>query len=422
MTFWQSLNKNVSGNLDQPATGDNNAEFVQVVATPRNVDFWFAGVVGALSTVSVGARAVAGYGASMCQVPPLFVCEPPGGFTAADVGKGMWMKGRNAGNGTAWFGGNFGLLQLPNQSPSAPALIGAMGMVDPELQCYGPETETLPGQHTPIRDGLNVRFDIYDGIARNDPQFQPSRNTVKGLLPGTAGGGSPNKCKLEQSAGPTQGWHVPDDANRWIGPGVTAATAMGLPRDTCAYLAADGGTETCRPVNGGRLGDSVWDIVNYMAIQHSGNALGVAPFFLDIDQYVGADPLRPIGNNDGRTSRWEVYRWELDDPANQAEAADEVEDPNCYTGGFPGSPPAIPLFDRRLLCIAVADCSTLGNGGTQPLTPVDWLTFFLVEPVGMLVGSEAADNKSIYAEFVGDHPDCNGPDSEIAKRVVRLFE
>ena len=54
--------------------------------------------------------------------------------------------------------------------------------------------------------------------------------------------------------------------------------------------------------------------------------------------------------------------------------------------------------------------------GTTTVKPSSWVRVFILEPVGIW-----GDNKSIYAEFISS-TDCNGPDTDIARNVVQLFE
>ena len=411
VNFLIDLVKDAGGNYLNPATGDADANYVEVIATPRSVTNWFAGVIGALTSTPVNARAVSGLGSAYCQVPPMFVCQPGGNpFTAADIGKGVWMKGKDPGaGGGAWTDGNFGLLALPGQNLSAAAIRDAMGNVNPAAACFGvgETNETKPGETTSIQTGMNIRFDMYgnpmNGAGFQDnPQYQPSVNNVKGLLRPTAA----NKCGPTPN---TQGWHHPDIAggNKYDGPGdpdVPVADAMGFPRDTCAYTVAEGGTATCRPgATGGRFGDGQWDFDNYMTVNHA--SVGMAEAAWDA----------AFGDGNGEARRWEVYEWE--NAGNLSEnVANEETGPLCYTAGAVPDAVVIPANDRRLLCIASVDCTGLG-GGTQPIVADQWIAMFLTEPIGHYDG----DNKSVYMEIVG-YDACVGPDVLTAHDVVQLYE
>ena len=404
VNFLADLAKDAGGNYLNPATGDDDANYVEVISTPRTVTNWFSGVVGALSSTPVNARAVAGLGSAYCQVPPMFVCLPGGlPFTNADIGKGVWSKGKDSG-GSSWIDGNFGLLSLPGSVLSAAAIRDAFGNVNPTAVCYGVGTtpDTKPGETTSIQKGINIRFDMYGNpMAGNgfqdNPQYQPSANNVKGLLrPGGA------QCGFTTN---TQGWHHP--ANKYDGPGdadVPVAEAMGFPRDDCAYTIAEGGTGTCRPTGSeGKFGDGDWDFDNYMAINHG--SVGMTEAAWDT----------AFGDADGNARRWQVYEWEK--LGNLSEnVANEETGALCYTGGPVPDPVVIPADDRRLLCIAAVDCTGLG-GGAQPVDIDQWVGMFLTEPVGHYDG----DNKSIYMEIVG-YDVCSGPDAVAAHGVVQLCE
>ena len=408
LTFWQTLGKDVSGNLNDPATSDANAEFVQVVATPRNVDLWFAGIVSAVSTVPVSARAVAGYGAALCQVPPMFVCQDGGvPFDATDVGKGIWMKGKNAGDGTAWSGGNFGLLALPGHTLSAAEVRDAMARVNPDAVCFGTGTqETKPGQTTDISVGMNVRFDIWENPLNGagdkaNAQYQPAADTVKGLVVGSS------QCGFHPTN--SQRWHHP--ADKFIGPtdpgvldgygaGTPVADRMGFPRDTCAYDDGLGGGPCNVTAGGSRFGDGVWDWRAYFEVNHAGYAGGDPNLDPDIDL-----------DADGNATRWEVYLWEIDGHMPSEPSSDGE---HCFTAGLPNA--LVPPNDRRLLCVAAIDCTGLG-GGTQPVTVDQWLAVFLTEPIGIYDG----DNNSVYVEIVSD-TFCTGSAASVARHVVQLYE
>ncbi len=339
----------------------------------------------------------------------MFMCwpDPP-----PNIGDGIWMKGKGPGNSSSWFDGNFGLLRPPGVSMGASAVRVAMGSVTPPNQCFGAgnSVETKTGETTAIKAGMNVRFDIYkspfNGAGVQDYwNYQPAPNTVKGLMPPTGG-----KCDISN-----QGWRVPavpfTPAQALSDP--TAIEAMSYPHDDCAYSVADGGAGTCMPgAIGGRFGDGNWDIVTYMTLNHPSYwSQTVAAYVADMDGLDFAD---------GNVSRFEVYLWELVNELSQ-NVGNEEPSPICFNDpGEPAAPPYTnpawqPEQDRRTICVAAIDCSGLG-GGTQTVNPVLWVRLFILEPVGIM-----GDNKSIYAEFV-DPAGCVGPDTNIARNVVQLYE
>ncbi len=325
------------------------------------------------------------------------------------------MKGKANGSSSDWFDGNFGLLAVPGQSQSGAAVREAMASVTPPNQCYGAglSVQTKPGETTSIAAGMNVRFDIYkspfNGAGVQDNwNYQPAPNTVKGLMPPTG-----SKCDISPN-----GWRVPavpfTPAQAASDP--TAIEAMSYPYDDCAYSAGEGGSGACMPPgddSGGRFGDGNWDILTYMAVNHP------PPSFAPQDMLGYVNAMDGLDFMDGNVSRFEVYLWELVNELSQN--VDEEPNPVCFND--PGEPPAPPYTnpaqqpeqDRRTICVAAIDCTGLG-GGTQTVDPALWVRLFILEPVGV-----GGDNKSIYAEFV-DPAGCNGPDSNIARNVVQLYE
>ena len=407
--FLVNLDKDVNGIFLNPTTVDADADFIEVCVTPRSVDLWFAGIVGAVTQASADACAVAGMGAAYCQVPPMFMCWPN---PPPNVGDGIWMKGKGPGNSSSWFDGNYGLLRLPGANPPSSLIREAMAKVTPPNQCFsaGGNAETKTGETTSISAGMNVRFDIYkspmNGAGVQDNwNYQPAQNTVKGLLPPTGG-----KCDISNN-----GWRVPavpfTPAQAASDP--TAIEAMSYPYDDCAYTVADGGTGTCMPgAIGGRIGDGNWDIVTYMTINH--------PSFWPQNMLGYGAAMDGLDFMDGNVSRFEVYLWELANELSQN--VNEEPTPTCFNDpGYPLAPPYTtnpawqPEQDRRTICVAAIDCTGLG-GGTQTINPTTWVRLFILEPVGI-----GGDNKSIYAELI-DPAGCIGPDTNIARNVVQLYE
>jgi hypothetical protein len=323
-----------------------------------------------------------------------------------------------AGNGTAWKPGNFGLLALSNKSLSVNDIRDAMGRYPPLELCFGETVETKPGQATAVAQGLNMRFDIYDGVAKGletETAYRPSRNPVKGLIRGSQcmWGGQGWKHPDNRYAGhlnPTPGWAfdgTPGDA--------TVADAMGFPRDKCAYPAPDGPDNCGVPLtSGARFGDGDWDIETYMMINHD----------IEFDLSVSTtNPLIPGPldfldfNGDGRVTRHDVYMWELSIyPDNLPAAVDilgTLEDPmdpmQCFSESQPE--PADP--DRRELIVAVLNCNYHKVKGNTPDVPVlMWIKLFMTEPMGTF-----ESNNDLYAEVV-ERADTD----VIGRNIVQLYE
>lgn len=439
--FLQSLNPRIY--IDElAADADELAEFIEVTAAPRRVDFIFAAVVGAVTSASPGAMAVAGLGQAICLVPPIMICnpdEPEDNVLAinsfadpnypfdveAKVGAGIKLKA--AGKSAPWKPGNFGILSLSDNNLSVNDIRDAMGRFPPLELCFGETVGTKPGQSTALRQGLNMRFDMYDGVARgleDDPRYRPSRNPVKGLVKG----------KGSQCMWGGQGWgypenrykgHIPivpfngvtdrqESASAYDGPlDEDYATAMGFPRDKCAYPAPDGPDNCDTLTSGARFGDGDWDIETYMKINHgeefdlsvsTANPLIPGPLdFLDFD-------------GDGRVTRHDVYMWELSDypdnlPAGLWSNTEELsmESMQC----FYDSPPAEANPDRRELVVAVLNCNYFDvKGATSDVPVLLWVKLFMTEPMGVF-----ESNNDLYAEIVE-----RANTDIIGRNIVQLYE
>lgn len=449
--FLQSLNPRIY--IDESAAdADQLAEFIEVTVAPRRVDFIFAAVVGAVTSASPGAMAVAGLGQAICLVPPIMICNPdepedntdPNWPFEVDTYTGAGILLKAAGKGSPWKPGNFGLLGLSGKNLSTNDVRDAMGRYPPLELCFGETVETKPGQATAVRQGLNMRFDIYDGVSRGletEDAYRPSRNPVKGLIRGA-------RCMWGG-----QGWKHPP--NRYTGlipilpippGGVTDrqesasaydgkidgefdeeyADAMGFPRDKCAYPAPDGPDNCGEPLtSGARFGDGDWDIETYMKINHLWDldllvSTQYDPAFPTLDQL---DPLYELDfNNDGRVTRHDVYLWELSNfpdnmPALGPEAglpsSDTQEDPmdpmQCFSESLPE--PTDP--DRRELVVAVLNCNYFGVRGNTPDVPVlMWIKLFMTEPMGTF-----ENNNDLYAEIVE-----RANTDIIGRNIVQLYE
>ncbi len=321
-----------------------------------------------------------------------------------------------AGNGTAWKPGNFGLLALSNKSLSVNDIRDAMGRYPPLELCFGETVGTKPGQSTAVGQGLNMRFDIYSGVAKgleSEKAYRPSRNPAKGLVKGT------------QCMWGGQGWKHPD--NRYAGhlnptpglafdgtPGdITLTEAMGFPRDKCAYPAPDGPDNCGTLTSGARFGDGDWDIETYMKINHD----------IEFDLSVSTtDPAIPGPldfldfDGDRRVTRHDVYMWELSDYPNNLPAglsANTEELPMDPMQCFTQSPPEKAVPDRRELIVAVLNCNYHDVKGATPDVPVlMWVKLFMTEPMGTF-----ESNNDLYAEIV------ERADTDIIGRnIVQLYE
>ena len=104
---------------DVEATNDANAHYIQVVVEQKTVNNLFIEVVGGSAASTAQESSVAGYGAAICQIPPLMLCNPnedadPSVNNLA-AGTGVLLKA-NESNVNSWAPGDFGLLQIPGST------------------------------------------------------------------------------------------------------------------------------------------------------------------------------------------------------------------------------------------------------------------------------------------------------------------
>ena len=416
VTFYSSLGDPDATPPEPPVVtnDDVDATYIEVMTDTRTVGYYLAAAVGAVSSASPVGQATAFSGSAFCQTPPLFTCAPDDGdtpptalpLTAADVGKGVWMKGKETGGGGGGgdlFPGNFGLLCLNQEDGTTVCqnqpVMDAISRVNPLEACFAADStvETKTGEVTgPVQTALNMRLGVYpngnyqepDGEPDVESNFQYGRAVVaiKGIT--NDGGG----CNLNH-------WDAPATANMFPGPLdplhdyttepiaksyaqiLTDITTMTYPRDSCAYDFAPEGDSSCKPSasDGGRFGDGVWDYQTYL-IKNHGMTLPIDLTTFDSNRHstsLGEEP-----------TRYEVYLYENSLGVDEPSPSPETPYPSC------GVEVAAP--DRRLIPVIVADC-TEATGGKTDITPLQLITLFLTEAVGF--GPEL-DNKNIYGEVV----------------------
>ena len=349
-------------------TDPGAARMVEVSVEPEAITTIFPpSVASGLITASLSAKAIGGRVKRMCGAAPMFICNPfeGSGQSLEAALKDRAVRGRlvafkSKGTNATYFPGNFGYLEPPGGKGAA-ELRDMFGEVSPEA-CYDAAGVVLrTGAVNSAGQGLNVRFDIYEGSfksSKNDPRFAPAVNVTKGW--------TGSNCNQAPST-----------------------SALGLPRDACFA------TGNC-PHMGGRMGDGSWNVVDYMRVNHGSPASAeIAGVRYTFNYSAGTvSPSRP-------PTRYEVYRWEIDNakiPGSTGYAASRTPErgtPQCYSGGTPTDSP-----DRRLLPVAIIDCQALNaaydlNGGSTPPLPVrGFVKVFLTEPMG---GSE----DTIWGEIVG---------------------
>jgi len=383
---------------------DADAKVVQVTINARQAFFALTPIVGALTSGTVAANAVAGLDGSICKLPPIMVCGPPGATfpTTSDIGKGLYLKQASS----SWFPGNFGYVDFGNGGNTVKELMGTNKASDACVA--GSDLTSEPGVIASATDYLNTRFDIYTNPLRpadcaTNGDYCPSRNTRKDLViketytydavrqatqPTTA----PVRpaCGDEEPSGSSKAetdWTPIDPA------ALPVNSVIGFPRDTC-HLSG-----TCA---GGLIGDKIWNIAGYQA----------------------SHPNVPIG----LTSRYQIYKWERDNPGSgltnelvntgdsvswscngpcngtngnsqwTAKWTNYCSYPNPLKGTYHAT-----AKDRRIITVAVVDCT--GASGKSTLDVTAWMDIFLTEPSWDRT-SPVTSRQDIYGEIadVGTTP------------------
>jgi len=383
LTFHTELPGSDTTVLGANATTDGRqAAFVQVVAAPQTVTMSFLRVTNSLLGNPVGndpqisASAVAGFTQLACDITPLMFCLPPNYETTLNIGDMILL--RSGGNGAAWGPGNFGFIDLDNFQDTngvcadeggnrLRCLLAAQDSITQCISTRGIDTE--PGQKVGITNSaFNVRFDIYRSSLnseRNNPDFAPAPNVIKGLE--AKNGGACIKGSEE----------------------LTTDT-MALPRDTC-FPGSCGGNN--------RFGDGVWARQSYLDMNHD-----LADGTADGAGSDGHLPALTGVNTQYAGTRYGMYLREIaygDSSPYPNPNSDNILDPALSESGRPmcssqmSSNPA-----RRVIIAAGVDCTANPVQGSTDNVPVDkYVEVFLTEPVGE--DGTSPPGFDIYGEVVG---------------------
>ena len=363
-------------------TDGADAKVVQVVVNGRQLFFALTPVVAAFNSGTVGADAVAGVETATCNVPPLMFCIPSGDPVfpgTTDIGKGISMHVR-ANQNDAWAPGNFGFLNIdyPNIDPNHQNHL--TGMNSEFLGCAGDAIESRTGSRTPEMRALNTRFDIYENGGQTNcdasGNFCPSQNTTKNWVVAQTFNNSLTTTGPACDASPNN--------PTWVNVSTTPAPNTGFPQDTTT-------------TNG--YGNGTWSGDTYMSANHSGSTL---------------DDVTDLDGN-GSISRYEVYKWELEDASARLVKPTKVAatvTSTRVTGGttryggvmycaYPQSISQTPVVpgdnqkDRRIITVAAVDCTDLN--GHEEVAIRSWVDLFLVQPA-----DSTGSDKSFYAEVIGE--------------------
>ncbi|WP_119300649.1 pilus assembly protein TadG-related protein [Dongia deserti] len=341
------------------------ARFVLVKLTDansRSIDTLFAPAIGGGTTAPANAVAIAGFTSAVCKFTPLFICNPYPDEQALLDKLDDWNDPDNADrrrliNLKKWSGngqlspGNFGFLDTPGQNGAA-ALRDALA-VDEPLACFSQDGVDLhQGNVASVRQGINTRFDLYDGnfnSKKNNEAYRPAVNVVKGYT--LQNGGA---CTNNNQLDPTNARPLPLDEN-WTQLAGTAGSRWGL-------------------------GD--WDCASYWAWNHGP------------DHTAAGDPAAPSGCSTAANttmSRYDMYRSEVDNSripnTSNLSPKGENGNPQCYKNGNQNNTLSDPSrnpddIDRRIIYAAVLDCSALPNGNSQTEMPaLAFVKMFVTRPM-----------------------------------------
>ncbi|MFY0666073.1 MAG: Tad domain-containing protein [Natronospirillum sp.] len=356
-------------------TDDAAAEFLYVSVQSRNLDSFFFNPADMLpQSVPIGAVAVAQYVAAVCNIAPLYMCNPfetePGHTSDTLVQRynegalhGRLARLHPKGNNTHE-PGNFGFLQVEGANGNTSASANAIRQIFAGRRnptCYrAGEVTTKPGAAVSIAQGINTRFDIYDGPF-NNWQNDPTRNNYQfTIAPGESvrkgysyNGNNSCNASLDDTGGNFVGF--PDNDTMIIPGGST-----GIP--------------------GAALGtNDEWAWEAYVNATYS--AANAASIIANIvPSFPGRDP-----------SRYDIYRYEIDDPLGLGLADDDGnglgEEGNPICGASQNPFPIVPTTDPdpRLSYAAIIDCNSpaaqVQGGGVNDYIVNAYAQIFLTRPM-----------------------------------------
>jgi Flp pilus assembly protein TadG len=367
-------------NDDLPITSDNLtddptlAAYVLVTVSPVKLQTIFpVSLTAGRFNISLGAHAVAGYDQVVCNVTPLYVCNPfeTAGMTYYQATQALVQANsdprsqrrliRLAGSqrGNVAFGvGSIGYVAAatgffpasacgPNSAYGIPQALAASRL----RACYRlSAANLLSGEDRLALDGLNTRFDIYANGFYNCRVYAPDQNVRKGFV----ATGNVNWCNAAPAA---PKWPMP------------SPDATPLPVDT-DMIRADGTLDTDRP-----LGNGIWNCAAYWA-----NAHFVGP---------GKNAPPPGCTAAASTSRFQVYNYEMN-----------FLDDRSLGGEFGGPRCAAPgEANRRIITAAIINCGSTPvpmRNEAQDVPVAAFGRFFLVLP-----SNPKSATGYPYAEFLG---------------------
>lgn len=400
------------------ATTDADARVVLVRVDPRTAFYAMTPVVGAFSSGAIAAEAVASLGSAMCRVPPLMMCNPaePDGnvdpnfdFNPPEgAGLRLVIDRPDA-------PGNFGFLRIDDAGAREVAI--QIGYDNPPTGCIGTTgVDTQPGDMQAVRAALNTRFDISENGSMTCPGggvCSSSVNARKDLVRADAdacnlsGSGwrevsdplEPYRARNTNPLSSSNPMIVDDPATTTVDETKVYPDAIGYPRDLCHATSVTG---QCAAVTGNNIvGDGVWDIDAYFAVNYSWSRTF---WMTQVTDENGVQLAATAADVPG-VSRYDIYKWEIRNPPSNnprpigATGLNSYSSPVCRSSVTP-SP---TVADRRRVSVAVINCEAEDlRGQRDNVRVVKWLDVFLVEPaVARGNGPDArSTNGGVYVEVI----------------------
>ncbi|MDK1389205.1 pilus assembly protein TadG-related protein [Sinorhizobium sp. 8-89] len=358
-------------------TDPHEASYARVVAKDHAMTTIFPIPVGLnRDTINVSAEAVAVYRASACDVTPIYICNPfedPSGNNGAAAAEALhtnFAAGALYGvqielhstSSSSPGPGNFGF--LATYGNGANVLAEALATGSPGV-CYERDAlETKTGANAgPVEAGLNTRFGLYSGSfgnARNDGRYRPARNV---------------RSAQSQTGGANK---ICGDYNPVMSGSTVGDTAQAVPLGYGAAMSS---------LTGGKISTgNNWQYGTYWGVAHDGIA---TPTISDILSNYSSYPS-PAGSP-SQPSAYDVYRYELANPARIGDASENGETGTPLTGGQCYSGPDLSNYtaseygDRREIFAAVVNCKEEYNAGRLTGHSVDtraiaFARMFLTKP------------------------------------------
>lgn len=403
-------NMTVVARDDASTADDAAADFVEVTVGARRAFYALTPVVGAFSSGDIDAAALAGLGQSICKVPPVMMCNPAEStdldFTVTNyVGRGIRLIAKRT---TDPYGpGMFGFLET-SAGNGANSIGDALGQVTPPGDCVD-STGVQPstGNMQAVRGEFNSRFDIYEGTNNSCGQdglgCPPSANTRKDVFisGATPAGGAPFASGNGNNG---NRWWLPNNQSTQMYPPAVLTTSrtltnaeiallwpMGYPRDICHAVSQSG---VCNFAGSDRIGTGEWDRNAYFRSNTA--SYPTVPTSTDLVNWFGT----------AMPTRYDVYRWELDNKATRLLSDRRGGNGNAARTSRPqpvnrtGIAPGDDSVDRRRLSVAVINCKAEDVGPSSQDVPVQkWVEVFLVEPS---LPRPRTSQSDIYVEVIGE--------------------